>query len=91
MKKQKADTFKCFRGHVVGKGYKEIKEVIRGMHTIRKPIGRILTLREQSYTKAVSSDRIIVENVFGRLLSFWHVLSHKWRWFEELYDNVLFI
>lgn len=75
---------------IVDKGYQGIKEFLRGIHPIKKPIGRCLTASENRYNRDISSDRIIVENFFGRLMSLWGVLSHKWRWSEEHYDMVLY-
>ena len=83
------ELFGNHSGILVDKGYQGIKEFLRGIHPIRKPIGRILTPNELHYNKNVSSDRIIVENYFGRLLTLWSVLSHKWKWSEDLYDSVL--
>lgn len=39
------------------------------------------------YKNKVSSDRIIVEIVFGLLCGLWTLMSDKWRWSESLYDE----
>ena len=35
----------------------------------------------------ISSDRIIVENYFGRMCCLWAVMANKWRWDEGQYDK----
>lgn len=85
------DYYTAMWSILVDKGYQGIKEFLRGIHPIRKPPNRILSPSENRYNAEVSSDRIIVENYFGRLLSLWGVLSHKWRWAEDNYDMMLFL
>ena len=34
-----------------------------------------------------SSDRIAVENIFGRACGLWSVLERKWRWSEDKYNK----
>jgi hypothetical protein len=36
----------------------------------------------------VSSDRIVVENCFGRLYSLWEICSRRYRWAENLYHSI---
>lgn len=53
-----------------------INEIIRGMHPIRKAINRIFTAEEQKINiKKVSSDRIIVENFCGFIMSLWSIIN----------------
>ena len=38
--------------------------------------------------RLISSDRIIVENVFGQLCGIWNVMGSKWKWNEKSYDPI---
>ena len=38
--------------------------------------------------RLISSDRIIVENVFGRLCGILNVLGSRWKWNEKSYDPI---
>lgn len=40
--------------------------------------------------KTISSDRIIVENFFGRLCGLWRICA-KYRWSEDLYDDIFHV
>lgn len=46
-------------------------------------------MTDERRNKKVSSDRIIVENYFGRLRNYWMVLGTKFRWDEQNYDAIL--
>lgn len=61
------------------KGYQGVKELTRGILFFQKPVGRLLSLQEERYNKKVSFDMVIVENVFGRLVSLYGVIFHKWK------------
>ncbi|KAG1689153.1 hypothetical protein DVH05_002791 [Phytophthora capsici] len=45
-----------------------------------------LTLTEREENDRISHDRVIVENVFGRLKTLWGVCSHKWKWDRDNYN-----
>ena len=47
--------------------------------TIRKPIGRDLTQEENAINNRIESDRVIVENFFGRLKSTFGILGSRFR------------
>ena len=49
----------------------------------------MLSVDEEEGNKELSSDRVIVENFFGRLNGLWEVTSRKYRWAEEIYDPIL--
>lgn len=50
----------------VDKGYQGLAKLIRALMPNKKLAGGHLTLDEEQYNKRLSSDRIIVKNVFGR-------------------------
>ena len=70
------------------KGYKGGTRHIRMIHPDKKPINGTLTADEKVFNEELSSDRIIVENYFGRLSSLWTVMSNKYKWNEDRYDLV---
>uniref|UniRef100_H3H7X7 DDE Tnp4 domain-containing protein n=1 Tax=Phytophthora ramorum TaxID=164328 RepID=H3H7X7_PHYRM len=43
---------------------------------------------EETSNDQISSDRVIVENYFGRLNVLWRITTDKYRWNESLYDDV---
>lgn len=71
------DPFSGFGGILVDKGYQGIQKFLRGNHPAKKPQGDILSASEERFNKKVASDRIIVENFFGRSITLWSVSSHK--------------
>ena len=70
------------------KGYQGGQEFCRVIHPTRKPPRGVLTPAEVAENHHISSDRIIVENFFGRVCGLWNVLSSKWKWAEKNYDAV---
>lgn len=70
-----AENYKNEIANIVNKVYKWIREYLGRINPIRKPVGRIMTVWEQKYYKILSSDRIIIEIDFGRLLALCNV-SH---------------
>lgn len=74
---------------LVDKGYQGIHEILRGVHPVKKPFNGQLTLSQTQFNRKVSSDRVIVENYFGRLGLLWNLMSSKWRWAEENYDDIV--
>ena len=73
------------------KGYQGAVDELRVIHPIRTPIRGSLSLADMEFNQKVSSDRIIVENFFGRMTSMFTVLSHKYKWGEKMYDNIFMI
>lgn len=61
---------------------------MRAIHPKKKQPLRPLSLEDQQFNQALSSDRINVENYFGRLSSLWAVFSQKYRWNEESYNMI---
>lgn len=73
---------------LVDKGYQGSMEFLRTVHPKKKPQNGILSMEDEAYNKKVSSDRIIVENYFGRLCSLWAIAATKYRWAESNYDKL---
>lgn len=68
------------------KGYQGATEFFRVVHPKKVYQNSPLSTTDQEINRKISSDRIIVENYFGRLCSLWTLFSHKWRWNEGSYD-----
>ncbi len=84
---QHADQHPHHWAILADKGYQGILEIARGIVPKKKPPRGALTLSEEGFNRSVASDRIIVENFFGRLCTLWIVVSNKWRWAEGIYDD----
>lgn len=74
-------------GILLDKGYQGGMDYLRAIHPCKKPINGSLSLADESRNRKISSDRVIVENYFGRLCNLWNLLCAKWRWNESLYDK----
>ena len=72
---------------LMDKGYQGVHEMFRGVTPCKKPRNGTLSRSDERYNCKLSSDRVIVENVFGRLCGLWTHLSRKWRWGEGIYDD----
>lgn len=66
-------------------------ESLRGIHPKKKPQHGKISLDDERNNKKISSDRILVENYFARQRNFCNILNKKFRWSEELYDDIFFI
>lgn len=73
-------------GILADKGYQGSAQLLRVIHPKKKPPRGSLSDSDKEFNRNVSSDRIIVENFFGRMCSLWGLMSHKYRWNEDRYD-----
>ena len=69
------------------KGYQGCQEIFRTIHPIKRPPRGVLSMSDEAFNRRVSSDRIIVENWFGRLSGLWALFGAKWRWSGTIYDD----
>lgn len=67
--------------------FQGILEVLHSIHPCKKPIRDVIYLSDEADNRKESSDRIVVENYFGRLCSLWILLSRKWRLSEGIFDD----
>lgn len=58
------------------------------VHTVRSPARATISLEHVQFNRHVSADHVIAANYFGRMCSFWRVLSRKWLPREGLYGHV---
>ncbi|KAE8875937.1 hypothetical protein PF003_g39914 [Phytophthora fragariae] len=79
------ETFADEWALLADKGYQGLGDQKRCIHPKK---GRNLSRADQQFNDEVSSDRVIVENFFGRLCTLWRVCADKYRWSEELYDDI---
>ncbi|GMF65977.1 unnamed protein product [Phytophthora lilii] len=70
------------------KGYQGLADHVRCIHPKK---GNNLTPDEATMNDNISSDRVIVENYFGRLCNLWRICAEKFRWSEKLYDDVFHV
>ncbi|ETV66667.1 hypothetical protein H257_16969 [Aphanomyces astaci] len=88
------DNGELFRGHpnswalLVDKGYIGLTASLRYIHPKKKPTGGALDRHDLDRNKEVSSDRVIVENFFGRVSMLWKVSYATFVWGEKLYDDI---
>ncbi|KAF0702525.1 hypothetical protein AaE_015869 [Aphanomyces astaci] len=73
---------------LVDKGYQGAQRDVRTVLPLKKPMGGILTFEELRRNDRIASDRVIVENFFGRLKTLWGVCSDTYRWNRKTYDVV---
>ncbi|RHY11459.1 hypothetical protein DYB36_008778 [Aphanomyces astaci] len=67
-------------------GYQGIQREVRAVLPTKKPIGGVLTADELRTNDRIASDRVIVENFFGRLKTLWSVCSDIYAWKRQNYD-----
>ncbi|RHY26518.1 hypothetical protein DYB32_007536 [Aphanomyces invadans] len=71
------------------KGYQGIHEYVRGLTPTKRPLHGQLTFEQVAANERLSSDRVIVENFFGRLKTLWGLVSNQYSWKKEEY-NIFF-
>ncbi|KAG2987298.1 hypothetical protein PC121_g22100 [Phytophthora cactorum] len=67
------------------KGYQGVEQHVRCIHSTK---GSNPTAAVAQQNADISSDRISVENWFGRLFGLWSICADKYRWGEDLYDDI---
>lgn len=81
------DKFPGSWGILCDKGYQGANEFLRTISPHKKPIHGALSIAEAHHNDLLSSDRVIVENFFGRLCSLWTILSNKYKRDHDKYDS----
>ena len=66
------------------KGYQGAADELRVLYLKKKKPHKMLSVDDEQDNKYLSSDRVIVENYFGRMNSLWEITSRKYSWAEEL-------
>ncbi|ETV77362.1 hypothetical protein H257_08798 [Aphanomyces astaci] len=73
---------------LVDMGYQGIQHEVRSMQPKRRPQGGLLTARELERNAQASSDRVLMENYFGRICSLWKVMRETYKWNESRFDRI---
>lgn len=60
---------------------------MRGFYTRKRPVLGVLFSAEVVYNKKLSTNRIIIKNLFGRLSEVWALLARKWRCSQLIFDR----
>ncbi|KAJ8577028.1 hypothetical protein ON010_g2179 [Phytophthora cinnamomi] len=68
------------------KGYQGLASEMRVLIPKRSRPAVPLTVEEEAVNHDISSDRVVVENYFGRLCTLWSLCSDKYRWQEVKYE-----
>ncbi|KAG2875071.1 hypothetical protein PC118_g24117 [Phytophthora cactorum] len=67
------------------KGCQGLEQHMRCIHPTK---GSNLSAAVVQQNADISSDRIIVENWFGRMCGLWRICADKYRWAEDRYDDI---
>lgn len=86
---QLSETYPNNWGILCDKGYQGAAAFCRAIHPHKKPSGRGLSLEQEVFNDRIKSDRVIVENYFGRMCSLWAITSTKYRWNHDLYSTIM--
>ncbi|KAH9103690.1 hypothetical protein LEN26_015222 [Aphanomyces euteiches] len=66
------------------KGYQGVDDAIRSIRPTKKPKNASMTRQELEGNNRVSSDRVLVENMFGRTCSLWKIAYATFTWVQHL-------
>ncbi|RHY21277.1 hypothetical protein DYB32_009856, partial [Aphanomyces invadans] len=69
-------------------GYTGIGHVLRGIHPKRRPANGTLDAADMERNERISSDRVVVENFFGRVCGLWKITYATFSWSEKNYDII---
>ena len=72
---------------IANKGYQGLQEIHQAIIPIKRRPRQVLSASDDAFNRQVSSDRIIIENYFGRLSSLWAFFSVKWRRSLNFYED----
>ncbi|KAF0710588.1 hypothetical protein AaE_012461 [Aphanomyces astaci] len=68
------------------KGYQGLHRNLRAITPTKRPAGGVLTVSEMDVNDKIASDRVIIENFFGRLKTLWSVVGDTFKWKRDNYD-----
>ncbi|RLN99562.1 hypothetical protein DYB28_006398 [Aphanomyces astaci] len=73
---------------LVDMGYIGVDHTLRGIYPKRHPQNGALDAADVERNRRVSSDRVVVENFFGRVCSLWKVSYATFTWGEKIYGVI---
>nr|CCA15438.1 AlNc14C11G1380 [Albugo laibachii Nc14] len=82
------ENFSHMGAVLVDKGYQGSQRFIRAIHPKKKAIRGNLTVEDTQRNIRVSSDRVLIENYFGRVTALWKVSRSIYIWSEAMYDSI---
>nr|CCA17462.1 AlNc14C35G3133 [Albugo laibachii Nc14] len=82
------ENYSHFWAVLVDKGYQGSQSFIRAIHPKKKTIRGNLTVEDSQRNIRVSSDRVLVENYFGRVSALWKISRSTYKWSETSYDSI---
>ncbi|KAH9103357.1 hypothetical protein LEN26_015310 [Aphanomyces euteiches] len=68
------------------KGYQGLSNHLRAVTPVKRSPGSILTVEQEQFNADIATDRVIVENFFGRVNTLWSVADDLFLWKRENYD-----
>lgn len=71
------------------KSYQGAHEMLRCITSYKKPANGKLSQDRERFKRKLESDRIIVENYFGRMHSLWNITTARYKWNEGFYDTIM--
>ncbi|RHY42117.1 hypothetical protein DYB34_009546 [Aphanomyces astaci] len=71
------------------KGYQGLHRRMRAITPAKRAPGGLLTMSDMEYNDNIATDRVIVENYFGRLKTLWAIVNESYTWKRENYDLYL--
>ena len=74
---------------MLDKGYQGIQDDVRAILPKKKPRGGRLTLEDKQRNGKISSDRVIIENFFGRASEKFGILAGKYTWDRDTFNLVI--
>ncbi|RHY06053.1 hypothetical protein DYB25_012597 [Aphanomyces astaci] len=85
---EQVDSHPSMWAALVDKGYYGAMADIRAIHPKKNTPRGMLDAEDVVRNRRVSSDRVIVENFFGRVCSLWKVSYVTFTWSPKFYDNI---
>ncbi|RHY36801.1 hypothetical protein DYB34_013733, partial [Aphanomyces astaci] len=68
--------------------YIGIAHSLRGIHPNRRPVHGVLDAHDMDRNHDISSDRVVVENFFGRVCTLWKISLATYTWGEKNYNTI---
>ncbi|ETW06324.1 hypothetical protein H310_02608 [Aphanomyces invadans] len=82
------NTYQSMWAVLVDKGYYGLSKELRAIHPTKERRNEHLELSEVERNKNISSDRVIVENFFGRVCMLWKVSYATFVWGHDMYSMI---
>jgi hypothetical protein len=74
---------------IADSAYQSAEQYLRAIVMKKKKL--IKRSADNSYYRSLSKDRVVCENFYGRLLSLFGVITHKYKYEHTMYDKFLLV